>query len=311
MGGVPHSVNDFDMPRRLFNRKDQSWHWDFIALSAIWGASFMFTQAISKDIGPTMTTFARVTIATLFMLPILLAKGHGRALLGIWRHALFLGMFTSVLPFFAYGYALQMVSTTTASIINATTPLFGAVIAWFWLSDQLDRNRVAGLLVGFLGVCALVVSQASDQAHAQSDLLGTLICLFAPASYGFAASYTKKYLKEVPSMVQATASQVGGSIVVAPAALWAWPDHMPLVSTWGSMLMLGIVCSGVAYFLFYRIIALAGPARALTVTFAIPLFAAAYGLVLLNESLTLATLLSAGVIVVGITLATGLWRPLR
>ena len=112
-------------------------------------------------------------------------------------------------------------------------------------------------------------------------------------------------------MVQATASQVGGSIVVAPAALWAWPDHMPLVSTWGSMLMLGIVCSGVAYLLFYRIIALAGPARALTVTFAIPLFAAAYGLVLLNESLTLATLMSAGVIVVGITLATGLWRPLR
>ena len=299
------------MPKRLLNRTDGNWHWDFVALSAIWGSSFMFTQTVSQDLGPTVATFARVGIATLFLLPLLLAKGHARLLLGIWRHALFLGVFTAVLPFFAYGYALQLVTTTTASIINATTPLFGAVIAWLWLSDQLDRNRVAGLFLGFVGVCALILSQTHGKEHGQSDLLGTLICLLAPASYGFAASYSKKYLKNVPSMVQATASQLGGTVVIAPVIPWAWPDHVPAPSTWGAMFMLGIVCSGIAYLLFYRIIALAGPARALTVTFAIPLFAAVYGLMLLNESLGPATIGSASAIILGITLATGLWQPMQ
>jgi drug/metabolite transporter (DMT)-like permease len=299
------------MPKRLLNRTDGNWHWDFVALSAIWGSSFMFTQTVSQDLGPTVATFARVGIATLFLLPLLLAKGHARLLLGIWRHALFLGVFTAALPFFAYGYALQWVSTTTASIINATTPLFGAIIAWVWLSDRLDRNRTAGLALGFFGVCALILSQANGATRVHSDLLGTLICLLAPASYGLSAAYSKKFLNHVPSMVQATASQFGGTVVIAPIALWAWPSHAPATGTWGAMLMLGIVCSGIAYLLFYRIIALAGPARALTVTFAIPLFAAAYGLLLLNESLNAATIGSASVIILGITLATGLWQPMH
>ena len=300
-----------NMFKRLFHRSDNHWHWDFLLLSAIWGASFMFTQVISKDIGPTMTTFARVSIASAFMLPLLVFKGHAKALLGIWHHAIFLGVFTAVLPFFAYGYALQTVTTTSASIINATTPLFGAIVAWWWLNDRLDAHRVLGLLLGFAGVCALVISQAADSEQIHNDWFGTMICLIAPASYGFSASYTKKHLQHIPSMVQATASQMGGTLIALPMAWVAWPQHVPAAMTWGAMLALGLVCSGVAYLLFYRIIALAGPAKALTVTFAIPLFAAGYGILLLGEHISVTTLASAAIIVLGISLATGLWKPFR
>lgn len=288
-------------------------HWliDFLALSAIWGSSFMFTQIGTRDLGPLPTTLARVGIGSLFLLPLLLAKGQASALWRLRRQALVLSLFTSALPFTAYAMALQHISTSTAAIVNATTPLFGAGIAWVWLHERLQASQVLGLGLGFVGVCALVVSKSWGHAAWASDVVGTLICLLAPLAYGVAASYSRRHLPGASPLVVATGTQVGASLCLLLPALWAWPAHEVADSTWAAMLALGVVCSGVAYVLFFRIIARAGAAKALTVTFAVPVFALLYGVTLLDEQLSWPMLASAAVIVLGIMLATGLWGQRR
>ena len=289
---------------------ERPWQWDLVLLSAIWGASFMFTQMGAKDLGVVLTTLARVGIATAFLIPLIILKGQLQALASVWKQALFLGMFSSVLPFCAYAWALQSITTTTASIANATTPLFGAVIAWLWLRDALSTSRVLGLVIGFLGVCALVLTKSWGSGHLASDLLGTVVCLLAPLSYGLSASYSKKYMTNVPPLLSAAGSQAGATVMLLPFAGMFLPDHAVAAQTWAAMLTLGVLCSGVAYILFYRIIAKAGPAKALTVTFAIPLFALIYGVSFLGETVSWPMVASALVIVCGIALATGLWTPL-
>jgi drug/metabolite transporter (DMT)-like permease len=288
-------------------------HWliDFLALSAIWGASFMFTQIGTRDLGPLPTTLARVGIGGLFLLPLLLAKGQAQALWQLRRQALVLSLFTSALPFTAYAMALQQISTGTAAIVNATTPLFGAAIAWLWLQERLQTRQVLGLGLGFIGVCALVISKSWGHAAWAKDVAGTLICLLAPLAYGVAASYSRRRMQDVSPLVVATGTQIGASLWLLLPALWAWPTHRVADSTWAAMLALGVVCSGLAYVLFFRIIAIAGAAKALTVTFAVPVFALLYGVTLLGEQLSWPMLASALVIVLGIVLATGLWGQRR
>lgn len=296
---------------RMTQATSRSRHWliDFLTLSAIWGSSFMFTQIGALDLGVVPTTFARVGIASLFLLPLLLIKGQGAALLRVWRPGMVLALFTSALPFLAYAVALQHISTSTAAIVNATTPLFGATIAWLWLHEQLNTTRVLGLALGFIGVCALVISKSLGTDHWASDLGGTLVCLLAPLCYGIAASFSRRHMPQVTPLVTASASQVGSTLWLLLPALWTWPMHAVAWSTWAAMGALGIVCSGVAYILFFRIISIAGAAKALTVTFAVPVFALLYGVSLLGENISGAALASASIIIAGIVLATGLWTP--
>ena len=286
-------------------------HWliDFLALSAIWGSSFMFTQIGAKDLGVVPTTLARVGIASVFLLPLLFMRKQAGELLRVWRQGMVLALFTSALPFLAYAVALQHISTSTAAIVNASTPLFGATVAWIWLRERLSVSRVMGLALGFAGVCALVISKSWGNPEWVSDLGGTLICLIAPMCYGISASFSRQHMANVGPLVTATASQVGSLIWLAVPALMTWPQHAVAASTWAAMLVLGVVCSGVAYLLFFRIISIAGATKALTVTFAVPVFALLYGVTLLGESMSMPMLASAGVIIAGIVLATGLWRP--
>ena len=296
---------------QLFTRLAQRpWQLDFVMLSAIWGASFMFTQIGSNDLGVVLTTLARVGIASVFLLPIVVVQGQLRTLMAIWRDAFFIGAFSSALPFCAYAWALQHITTTTAAIVNAATPLFGAVVAWLWLKDALSASRILGLAIGFMGVCALVLTKSWGSDQLASDLLGTVVCLLAPLCYGISANYSKKRMSNVPALLSAAGSQAAATIMLAPIAVFFVPDHAIEPRTWAAMATLGVLCSGVAYILFYRIIAQAGPAKALTVTFAVPVFALLYGLVFLGEMVSLPMLASAGVIIVGIVLATGLWAPL-
>ena len=132
--------------------------------------------------------------------------------------------------------------------------------------------------------------------------------MFACLCYGIAASFTRRYLGGVPSLVLATGSQLGASVVLVPLAWWFWPDHAVSAKAWVALLALGIVCTGVAYVLYFRLIERAGPAKALSVTFAIPVFAVAYGVVLLGETVTLWMVVCALIILLGTSLSAGLIR---
>ena len=135
-----------------------------------------------------------------------------------------------------------------------------------------------------------------------------MACLAATALYGFSASFTKKRLTGVPPLVQATGSQVSAALVLVIPASFAWPGHLPDATAWGAAVALALLCTGVAYVLYFRLIAHIGPANAIAVTFLIPAFAVLWGALFLSEALTLPMILSCGVILVGTGLTTGLLR---
>jgi drug/metabolite transporter (DMT)-like permease len=288
--------------------KQQAWLIDFVLLAAIWGASFMFMRTAAHEMGPLAAAGLRVTIAALFLLPILWFKGLGGALRTHWKITLSVGVLNSAIPFVCFTYALLSITTGLSAILNATVPLFGAVIAWLWLKDQPKGSRIVGLAVGFIGVTMLAWDKASFRPDANGLSTGwaVLACLLACLCYGTAASVAKRYMGGLPSLVSATGSQIGASIALIPLTLLYWPSQAPSLQAWGAVLVLGVVCTGLAYILYFRLIERAGPARALAVTFAIPAFAVFYGVLLLGESITPWMVVCALVIIAGTTLSTGL-----
>ncbi len=286
------------------------WARDFVLLAAIWGSSFLFMRLAVVDFGPVATAALRVGIGAAVLLPVLVWRGQAAQLRAHWRAFLLVGLLNSGLPFVLYAFAVTSITTGLSAILNATTPMFGALMAWLWLGERLSLWRNLGLLLGFAGVTLLAWDQASFRSGLDTQALwAVLACLGACLSYGVAASYTRWRLSQVPPLVTATGSQVGAAAGLLLPALLAWPVKTPQASAWAAVLVLGVVCTGLAYLLFYRLIAKAGPSRALTVTYLIPLFAVVYGLVLLDERLTPPMLAGGAVILLGTALATGMLRP--
>jgi drug/metabolite transporter (DMT)-like permease len=293
--------------------KARPWWVDMLFLSAMWGSSFMFTKVVAKDIGPMAAAFGRVFIAFSMLLPLLAWRGHLPVLKQHWRRVLILGVTNSGIPFAAYCIAMLTVPSSTGAIVNAATPLFGALIAWIWLKEHLTLNQMIGLAVGFVGVSFLALQNATEApvAERQAYLVGILVCIAAPIFYGISASYTKLYFSGVPPIVSATGSQLGATLFLAPFAWAYWPDHGLQPGTLAALLILGVFCTGLAYILFFRVIALVGASKALSVTFAVPVFAAFYGVTFLDEAITLTMFVCALVILLGISLSTGVFKLFR
>ena len=286
------------------------WKSDFLLLAMIWGASFLFMRTAAVEFGAVLTAALRVSIAALFLLPLLYFRGQSQLLWANWKLVFFVGVFNSALPFALYAFAVQHITTGLSSIMNATVPLFGAMLAWLWLGDKPSLSRTLGLCIGFLGVLLLAGGEADFKPNASgiAPLWAVAACLLATFSYALSANFAKRYIAHVPALATATGSQCGASLALAIPALFSFPAEMPSVHAWGSLLIVGVVCTGIAYILYFRLIENAGPAKALTVTFLIPVFAIAYGVVLLNEHITAWMLLCGVVILIGTGLASGLLR---
>ena len=283
---------------------------DFITLSALWGSSFLFMHIAAVELGALPTAGLRVGFAALFLVPILLWRGQWPALRRHYKPILFVGLLNSAIPFALLSWAVLSITTGLASILNATVPLFGALVAWLWLKDRPNASRTLGLAIGFVGVALLAWRNGNGLSAFKPGGSGwaVLACLGATLCYGIAASFTKRYMGGLPSLVSATGSQLGAALALLPLAWWFWPDHAVSLNAWLAVVALGVLCTGVAYILYFRLIERAGPARALSVTFAIPVFALLYGVILLGEVVTSWMLLCGVVIVAGTSLSTGLVR---
>lgn len=286
------------------------WLSEFILLGAIWGASFLFTRLGAAEFGALPTAGLRVGIAATFLLPLLLLRGQWQALSTHWKKIFFLGMLNSGIPFALYAYALLSISTGLSSLLNATVPLFGALVAWLWLKDRPHGMKILGLLIGFVGVAMLAWGKASFKPDASGLVTGwaVLACLGACLCYGLSASFTKRHLAGVPSLVIATGSQLGATLGLALPTLWLWPSQPPSSTAWLALLAVGVLCTGVAYVLFFRLVDKVGAAGSLTVTFLIPVFAVLYGVVFLGESVTAWMLICGAVILLGTALSMGLLK---
>ncbi len=285
----------------------RKWVPEFVLLALLWGSSFLFMREGAHEFGTFPTAWVRVTLAALMLSPVLVWRREAAILQQHWRPALASGLLNAGIPFSCYAYALMKIKTGMNSILNGTTPLFGALIAWGWLGDKLNASRTLGLALGFTGVVLL----ASDVPNgisfkAGGSGLAVLACLVATFCYGFAGSYTKRYLQNVPSLVTSTGSLWGASLGLTIPALLNWPNELPSLHAWGALSISGLLCTALAYVLYFRLMTRTGPARAMTVTYLIPVFANLIGVIFLDEVVTHWMMGCAVVIVAGTALASGL-----
>jgi drug/metabolite transporter (DMT)-like permease len=284
---------------------------DFLLLAAIWGSSFLFTRVAVVEFGPLPIAAARVAIAAAVLFPLMWWNGLVPQFRRHWKAVMLIGLFNSGIPFALFAFALLAISTGLSAILNATVPLFGALVAWGWLKDRPTGTRVLGLVIGFFGVALLAWDKASFRPDASgiAPAWAVLACLLATVSYAFAASGAKRYLSGLPPLVTATGSQMGATAGLALPALWLWPAQMPGTQAWLAVVVVGVLCTGFAYILYFRLIEHSGPARALAVTFLIPVFAVTYGAIFLDEAVTAWMLFCGAIIVCGTALSTGLLKP--
>lgn len=282
---------------------------ELVALAAIWGASFLFMRLGAAEFGPVALAAVRVGGAALVLLPLLVWRGQFGDLRRHWRAIFVVGLSNSALPFLFFSYAALSISAGLSSIFNASTPLWGAVIAWLWLRDRPTAPRIVGLAIGFAGVLGLAWEKASFKPGGSGWAI--VACLAAALLYGLSASYTKKRLQGVPPMAVAAGSQLSAALALAlPAVLW-WPAEMPSARAWTMVALLAVLCTGLAYLMYFRLIAHVGAANAIAVTFLIPAFAVLWGWLFLAEPLTGAMAAGCAIILLGTALATSVITPRR
>lgn len=280
---------------------------ELLLLAAIWGASFIFMRLAVPSFGAMPVTWLRVLGAALLLLPIFAVWGDLRALRPHAGAIAAVGVVGSALPFALYGIASLALTAGTMSILNATTPMWGALVVWAWLGERSSLPRIAGLLLGVVGVFGLAWDQApaKEDTQALHPVPAIGACLAAAFCYALAAAFTKRRLAGVAPIAVAAGSQLANAIVLAPPAILLWPATTPGAAAWTSAAALALLCTGVAMLLYFRLIARVGAANATTVTFLIPLFAVLWGTLLLREPLTPAMVVAGALVLLGTALATG------
>ncbi len=277
---------------------------NLITLSALWGMSFLFTRVAVTDFGSFALTEARVFIAALFLLPIILFKKKHKDMITHFGKIIIIGFLNSALPFFLFAYAVIYISAGLASILNATTTMFTAIVGYLWFKDKLTYMAAFGLIIGFTGVTILVWGKVS--LDVVSGGLAVLAGLLASFSYSISINFIKRYMGNVDPLAIACGSQISAAIILLPLALLYIPDAMPSAISWLNIMALGIAGTGLAFIIYFPLIKSVGPAKASTVTYLIPVFGMFWGAVILNEVVTLRMVVACIIILLGAAMATGL-----
>jgi drug/metabolite transporter (DMT)-like permease len=266
-----------------------------LVLAAIWGASFLFMRIIAPVLGALWTAETRVGLASVVMLAFMYATGRRMNFRTNWKQYLMLGTLNSALPFALFSFAALTLPAGYSAIVNATSPLWGALVGAIVLGEKLSTRKVTGLIVGVVGVAFLV--RLGPAQFSSELLIAALACVAAAFCYGVAGAYSKKAAISIAPPLMATGSQFGAALVLLPFLPLA-PMRGEVTTTVAlAVLGLALLCSAVAYVIYFRLIADLGPTKALTVTFLIPLFALLWGALFLHEEINFNTLIGCALVV--------------
>ena len=272
-------------------------------LAGIWGWSFLFIKVAVAGLTPSTVAALRVGLGAAVLLGFLRARAlrlpRGRQW---WRHFLVVALFGSAMPFTLLAWGEQHISSALTAVLNASTPLFAALFAGVLLGDRLRRAQVAGLVLGFVGVAVAVGVAVEDLTGAA--LGGELAAVVAGAGYGLAFAYSRRHLTGIPPVVAASGQLVMATVLLAPFALVTSlrQGFHPTATRVAAIVLLGVLGTGLAYVLSYRLIADLGPTRASLVTYLIPIVAVTVGLVFLDEAFSFRLVVGGGLTIAGIAL---------
>jgi drug/metabolite transporter (DMT)-like permease len=272
-----------------------------LVLAAIWGASYLFIKVGVRDFPPAAVAWLRVLLAALVLVPIAAYAGGLRGVRGHLPLLLIVGAIQVAGPFLLIAAGEQEISSALAGILVASTPLFAAVLAiWVDHEERSQGLRLVGVLLGIAGVAALLGLDLGDSGAA---LLGGAAIVLASLGYAIGGFLVKHRLAEVAPIGLAAWVMVASSLLLAPPALASIPAGVPSAGPVAAVIALGVLGTGVAFAIFYTLMARVGPARTFVVTYLAPVFAVFYGATLLDEPLGVATFAGLGLILAGSWLA--------
>ncbi|MFN1532852.1 DMT family transporter [Vibrio jasicida] len=273
-----------------------------LCLAAIWGGSFLFMRVAANTFGPAYLIEFRVAFAAIALLLIAFYLKKKLAFTKHIKHFFIIGLFNSAVPFLLFAYAVQTLNASTLAILNSTAPIWGALIGFVWYRSPLTAKAILGMMIGIGGVAVLVGLDSSIIGREATLPIGA--SLMASFSYGIATNYTKN-APQVPAFDNAHGSMWAAVIWVLPLLPFLPMRAEPTSIEWSSVVALGVVCTGLAYLLYFRLVSEIGPASALTVTFLVPVFGILWGYLVLDEPVGFNTIIGTILVLSGTMLVTG------
>lgn len=278
-----------------------------LLLAAIWGASFLFMRIAVPQFGAINTAFLRVLFGFAGLAVILFMLKSSFDFKGKFKSSLILGVINSGLPFLMYCLAAKWLPAGYSAILNATTPLMGALVGFSCFAEKLTLRKWAGMFLGLVGI--IVITTIGDASSADKKIAGVIACLIATGCYGVASFLTRSWISNKGGLdpkIVAFGSQMGASIFLMPFFLWStrigpsvnWLQQ----EAWISVIAVGVLCTAFAYILYFRLIADIGPLRSLTVTFLIPPFGILWGHMVLGEIINNGFIIGAAIVGVAVWL---------
>jgi len=266
---------------------------ELTALGAIWGGSFLFMRVAASDFGPIALVEVRVVLGALSLMPFLwrVRQSIGASL---WLRLAIVGVMNSAIPFTLFAWGAERAPAGVGAIANSMTPLFTALVAFAVWRESISVRRAVALVVGLIGVVVLASDRVSGANVMQAAVAGTVASL----SYGFAANLTRRWLSVIPPAAAVAGTQLCSALMLAPLAFFNWPTADIPLKSWLAAAALGVLCTGIAYALLFRLIARVGAARAITCTYLIPLFGVGWAWLFLGEAPT-PTMAIAGIVILG------------
>jgi drug/metabolite transporter (DMT)-like permease len=262
-------------------------------LGAIWGGSFLFMRVAAKDFGPFPLVATRLVLGAVILLPFLWsARKQLRA--SHWLKFFIVGALSSAIPFALFAWGAERAPAGIGAIANSMTVLFAVLVAFVAFGESIGKRRAIALIAGFVGVVVLASGKTSGESVGLAALAGTLASL----SYGIAGNLVKRYLADLPPVAVASGTLTCAAVLLVPLAWWTWPSVSPPAASWASAVLLGVLCTGIAYAFYFRLIQRIGAPRASTTTYLVPLFGVLWAWVFLGEAPTV-TMLIAGALILG------------
>jgi len=262
-------------------------------LGAIWGASFMFMRVSAKDFGAMPLVEVRLALGSLVLIPFLW-RARASFTLKLWPKLALIGAINSAVPFALFAWAAQRAPAGIGAITNSMAVLFAALVAFLFYGERIGTRRAVGLFAGFAGVVVLASGKTAGASIGWAVAAGTMAAFL----YGVGANMVKRHLTGLPAGAVAAATLSCAAVLMLPFAVATWPAHPIPTLSWLAAGALGVLGSGIAYVLYYRLIQRIGAARAATVTYVVPLFGVAWAWLLLGEPLTVPMLI-AGTLILG------------
>jgi drug/metabolite transporter (DMT)-like permease len=267
-------------------------------LGAIWGGSFLFMRVAAADFGPIPLVETRLALGALVLLPFLW-RDRAQFTPALWLRIAGIAAINSAVPFVLFAWGAERAPAGIGAISNAMTVMFTALVAFIFYGEHISTRRLVGLAAGFVGVVVLASGKTVGASVWAAALAGTAAALL----YGIGINLVRRHLTPYPPAAVAAVTLICAAGWLLPLALWTWPRHaLPLVSVLSAVL-LGVLCTGVAFVFYYRLIARIGAARASTVTYLIPLFGVLWAWLVLHEPLTMSMALAGALILGGVALS--------